>query len=44
VVFTLRLSIAPAVGEASRPASSRACITNMVPISRQRPLSRQSWK
>jgi len=44
VVFTLRLSITPAVGLASRPSSSRPAITRWSLTVRDNPLSRQSWK
>ena len=42
VVFTDWLSIAPPVGLASRPSSSRAAITSVLLMPRQRPRSRQS--
>jgi hypothetical protein len=40
-VFTLWLSIAPALGCAVRPAARRACATRTRLISVRRPLSRQ---
>jgi len=42
VVFTVWLSITPAVGLASRPARSRAAMTRAWLIDAQRPSSRQA--
>ncbi|MBP0617749.1 chemotaxis protein CheB [Jiella sp. KSK16Y-1] len=44
VVFTVWLSMTPALGLASRRSRSRAAVTRTALIARSRPVSRKAWK